>query len=174
MDYIETLGIKNVFIPWVSKDTFDDETEYKVFCRKIGDAYAMLSGKALFGYHNHAHEFEDGKDRIEKLLSDVPFLKSELDVFWATVAGLDPVAYMKKLGDRLAFVHIKEAAAADPVESAQPVVGEGAVDMHGVFAQMREKKIGWAVLEVEKYPCSEAEYLARSLENMRKLAEEKK
>lgn len=174
MDYIETLGIKNVFIPWVSKDTFDDETEYKVFCRKIGDAYAMLRGKALFGYHNHAHEFEDGKDRIEKLLSDVPFLKSELDVFWATVAGLDPVAYMKKLGDRLAFVHIKEAAAADPVESAQPVVGEGAVDMHGVFAQMREKKIGWAVLEVEKYPCSEAEYLARSLENMRKLAEEKK
>ena len=118
-------------------------------------------------------EYEGGKDWLGKYTADAG-IKAELDVFWATVAGLDPVAYMKKLGDRLAFVHIKEAAAADPVENAQPVVGEGAVDMHGVFAQMREKKIGWAVLEVEKYPCSEAEYLARSLENMRKLAEEKK
>lgn len=174
MDYIQELGIRNVFVPYVTKNTFDDETEYGVLCRKIEDAYAILRGKALFGYHNHAHEFEDGKDRVQKLLTDLPFLKSELDVFWAKVAGLDPVAYMQKLGDRLAFVHIKEAAAKDPAHTAQPVVGEGAVDMRGVFDQMKKKDIGWAVLEVEQYPCPEAEYLVRSLKNMKKLAEERK
>ena len=64
----------------------------------------------------------------------------------------------------------KEAAKEDPVHTAQPVVGEGAVDMRGVFGLMNRKKIGWAVLEVEQYPCGEAEYLRRSLENMKKLA----
>ena len=133
--------------------------------------YALLKDRVLLGSHNQAHEFEDGKDRIAKLLSDLPFLKAELDVFWATVAGLDPVAYLDGLGEKLAFVHIKEAAKEDPAHNVQPVVGEGAVDMRGVFALMNRKKINWAVLEVEQYPCGEEEYLRRSLENMKKLAE---
>ncbi len=170
-EYIRTLGIKNVFIPWVSKETFDGDTEYKALCEKIKEVYALLKDSVLLGYHNHAHEFEDGKDRIAKLLSDLPFLKAELDVFWATVAGLDPVAYLDGLGEKLAFVHIKEAAKEDPAHNVQPVVGEGAVDMRGVFALMNRKKINWAVLEVEQYPCGEEEYLRRSLENMKKLAE---
>ena len=170
MEYIDTLGIGNIFVPWVARETFDDEASYQELCQKIKDAYALLKDKALFGYHNHAHEFEGGKDRLARLLSDLPFLKAELDVFWATVAGLDPVKYLEGLGDRLAFVHIKEAAKEDPVHTAQPVVGEGAVDMRGVFGLMNRKKIGWAVLEVEQYPCGEAEYLRRSLENMKKLA----
>ena len=73
------------------------------------------------------------------------------------------------LDDQLAS-SFKEAAKEDPVHTAQPVVGEGAVDMRGVFGLMNRKKIGWAVLEVEQYPCGEAEYLRRSLENMKKLA----
>lgn len=169
MEYIRTLGIGSIFIPWVSKETFDDEAAYQELCQKIKDTYALLKDKT-FGYHNHAHEFEGGKDRLAKLLSDLPFLKAELDVFWATVAGLDPVAYLDGLGDKLAFVHIKEAAKEDPANTAQPVVGEGAVNMRGVFSLMNRKKIGWAVLEVEKYPCGEAEYLRRSLENIKKMA----
>ena len=66
----------------------------------------------------------------------------------------------------------KEAAAEHPAESAQPIVGEGAIDMRGVFSHMRERKTDWAVLEVESYPCGEAEYLCRSLENMKKLAKD--
>ncbi len=91
-------------------------------------------------------------------------------MFWATVAGLDPVAYMRGLEGRLSCVHIKEAAKEDPAHTAQPVVGEGAVNMAGVFAEMKRQGIGTAVLEVEQYPCGEAEYLRRSLENMKKLA----
>ena len=86
-----------------------------------------------------------------------------------TVAQRDPVQYMKKLGERLAMVHIKEAGK-NPREDAQPVVGEGIVDMGGVFGQMKVSGIEWAVLEVEHYPCDEEEYLRRSLENMKKLA----
>ena len=45
--------------------------------------------------------------------------------------------------------------------------------MGGVFAEMKEQGIPWAVLEVEHYPCGEEEYLAKSLKNMKKLAEQR-
>lgn len=170
MPYIDKLKIGNIFIPWVAKETFDDPEKFSAICLELSNLKEVLDKRGiLFGYHNHAHEFEDGKDRLERLLTALPWMKSELDVFWATVAGLNPVEYMKKLGDRLAFVHIKEAAKA-ALEEPQPIVGEGVVDMQGVFDEMKRGGVEWAVLEVEKYPCGEAEYLRRSLENMKKLA----
>ena len=48
------------------------------------------------------------------------------------------------------------------------MVGEGAVDMPAVFDEANRQGIEWAVLEVEKFPCGEEEYLRRSLENMKK------
>ncbi len=171
-EYIEALGIEKVFIPWIGKETYDDPAAYASVCKAIEQARAALPNDVQLGYHNHAHEFEGGRDRLAKLLRDLPFLSAELDVFWVTVAGLDAVKYMESLQDRLSFVHIKEAAAEHPAESAQPIVGEGAIDMRGVFSHMRERKTDWAVLEVESYPCGEAEYLCRSLENMKKLAKD--
>ena len=91
-------------------------------------------------------------------------------MFWATVAGKDAVAEMKRLTGTLSLVHIKEAAEKDPVHNPQPIVGEGAVDMKGVFAEAKAQGIPWAILEVEHYPCGEAEYLKKSLDNMKKLA----
>ena len=171
LPYINELGIGAVYVPWADKASFDDAARYDEMLGDLRKANGLCAERGvLFGYHNHAHEFEDGKDRLAKLLSDAPYLKSELDVFWATVAGLDPVAYMRGLEGRLSCVHIKEAAKEDPAHTAQPVVGEGAVDMAGVFAEMKRQSIGTAVLEVEQYPCGEAEYLRRSLENMKKLA----
>ncbi len=170
MPFIDELKIGSVFVPWTDRSVFDDPEKFDSFCKKLESIYAQLHEKGIvFGYHNHAHEFEGGKDRLFQLLEAEPFMKSELDVFWATVAGLNPVEYMKKLKGRLAFVHIKEAAK-DALKEAQPFVGEGVVDMKGVFDEMKAQGIGWAVLEVEQYPCGEAEYLVRSLENMKKLS----
>ena len=132
-------------------------------------AKKILDGRGVvFGYHNHAHEYEGGNDYLGKITSDAD-LKAEIDVFWVTVAGKDAVSELRRFEGRLSLVHIKEAASEDPRGSAQPVVGEGAVDMRGVFAEAKKQGIPWAILEVEKYPCAEEEYLKRSLENMKKL-----
>lgn len=168
--YVKSLGIGAVYIPCVRKEVFDDPARYDDLLVAVKQANAQYEVCGVsFGYHNHAHEFADGKDRLKQLLSDAPYLKSELDVFWATVAGLDPVAYMRQLENRLACVHIKEAASQDPVNAPQPIVGEGAVNMKGIFAEMKLQNIETAVLEVEQFPCSEEEYLRRSLENMKEL-----
>lgn len=170
LPYIDALGIRYVFIPWVSTETFSSPEQYAELLKTVKKAKALLDGRGVvFGYHNHAHEYEGGSDYIGKITKDAG-IKAELDVFWATVAGKDAVAEMKRLTGTLSLVHIKEAAEKDPVHNPQPIVGEGAVDMKGVFAEAKAQGIPWAILEVEHYPCGEAEYLKKSLDNMKKLA----
>ena len=170
LPYIDALGIKYVFIPWVGTETFSSPEKYAELLQTVKKAKALLDERGVvFGYHNHAHEYEGGNDYIGKITKDAG-IKAELDVFWATVAGKDAVAEMKRLEGALSFVHIKEAAEKDPAKNPQPIVGEGAVDMKGVFAEAKKQNIPWAVLEVEHYPCGEAEYLKKSFENMKKLA----
>ena len=170
LPFIDALGIRYVFIPWAGTEEFESPEKYAALVGNAKRAKALLDARGVeFGYHNHAHEFENGKDYVGKILADVKGLTAELDVFWAAVAGLDAAEKMRELKGKLSFVHIKEAAEENAREAAQPVVGEGAVGMAAVFDEAKRQGIGWAVLEVEKFPCGEAEYLRRSLENMKKL-----
>lgn len=170
LPYIDALGIRYVFIPWVGTEVFSDPARYAALLESVKRAKALLDARGVvFGYHNHAHEYENGQDFVGRIVKDAG-LAAELDVFWVTVAGRDAVAEMKGLAGALALVHVKEAAASDPVHAPQPVVGEGAVDMRGVFAEAAAQSVPWAVLEVEHYPCPEGEYLQKSLAAMKKLA----
>ena len=53
---------------------------------------------------------------------DNDLVKFELDVFWAKLGGWDPIETMKKLGDRITQVHLK-----DPKEGTAVIYDEGKV-----------------------------------------------
>lgn len=65
-----------------------------------------------FGYHNHNFEFRvyEGIVGYDELLrsSDPDLVKMELDCFWMTFAGKDPVEYLTKYPNRFAMLHIKD------------------------------------------------------------------
>lgn len=89
------------------------------------------------GYHNHAQELEivlDGTTALEVLaarLADEVVL--EVDVYWAAVGGLDPVALLTRLGDRVAALHVKDGpATADPLD--QVAVGHGDLPIRDIVA----------------------------------------
>ena len=170
LDIILALGIRYVFVPWAGADELASPQRYAALVDSMKRAKNLLeAGGIVFGYHNHAHEYAVGGNYVARIIKDTG-AKVEPDVFWLTVAGRDAAAELKNLRGSAALVHIKEAAHADPAVSPQPVVGEGAVDMAGVFAEAVWQGIPWAVLEVEKFPCDEVEYMQKSLVNMKKLA----
>ena len=169
LPYIDALGIRYVFIPWVGTEEFEKPEKYAALLENTAKAKALLDARGVvFGYHNHAHEYAGGRDYVGKFTADAG-IQAELDVFWAHVAGKDAVSEMKRLRGKLSLVHIKEAARENPAESPQPIIGEGAVGMAGVFAEAEAQGIPWAILEVEQYPCGEERYLAESLKNMKTL-----
>lgn len=78
----------------------------------------QLGGKKLsehgikFLIHNHYHEFQklNGKEILFHIMdnTDPNYVSFELDTFWAMRGGMDPLAVMDRLGDRLKLIHQKD------------------------------------------------------------------
>ncbi|MDR3138584.1 MAG: sugar phosphate isomerase/epimerase [Treponema sp.] len=115
-------------------------------------------------YHNHYQEFTvayKGVSVMDYFLTQVdPRLKIKLDVGWVYVGGLDPVAYMEKIKDRLGLLHVK-----DFTEMIQPrylvnadkatdfcftAVGTGRLDLEGILAKAAELGLEYAIAEQDR------------------------
>ncbi len=96
-----------------------------------------------FAYHNHNHEFRvyDGVIAYDQLLksTDPGLVKMELDCFWMTFAGKDPVEYMHKYPGRFPLLHIKGLKAGYKPTTGHfegnpfTEVGEGVIDWKRIF-----------------------------------------
>jgi sugar phosphate isomerase/epimerase len=79
---------------------------------KIGDEANKRGIK--FGYHNHSIEFAKvakTDQYYEDFLianTDPDKVLFQMDVYWTTVGGQDPVAYLKKYPTRIKLLHIKD------------------------------------------------------------------
>lgn len=64
------------------------------------------------GYHNHQFEFKifDGTLGYDELMrsTDPNLVKMEMDCFWITLAGKDPVDYFDRYPGRFALLHLKD------------------------------------------------------------------
>jgi sugar phosphate isomerase/epimerase len=103
------------------------------------------SGKATkaagiqFAYHNHDFEFEKfGDGTVFDFIatkSSADLVKLELDLYWASKAGQDPVALFDKYPGRFPLWHVKdmEAGTKNITE-----VGNGTIDFDRIFAARKK------------------------------------
>lgn len=89
-----------------------------------------------FAYHNHQSEFTkiDGVSAYDYVLGqtnkDQVFM--EVDLAWATEAGMDPVEMFKQYPGRFPLWHVKDI---DPSSKRPCPVGQGKVDFKRIFEQ---------------------------------------
>lgn len=101
-------------------------------------------------YHNHDYEFvslADGRLPYDLLLAqtDPTLVRLELDLFWITYGGGDPLAYFTRYPGRFPLVHVKDMAA-QPAPHVAPErvmadVGKGIIDWKRLFSHAREAGI---------------------------------
>jgi len=87
-------------------------------------------------YHNHTEEFEKlgstTATAYDVFLNHLhPDIKMELDLCWATKAGIDPVALFKAHPGRFPLWHVKDL---DQKREGPVPVGTGVVDFKRIFA----------------------------------------
>ena len=93
-------------------------------------------GGIQFAYHNHDFEFErfENSTVYDFLLNncDEDLVKMELDLYWITKAGFDPIKYFEKYPKRFPLWHVKDmdAQMKDFTE-----VGNGIIDFDRIFAK---------------------------------------
>ena len=138
------LGVKYCVQPWVEEPDRNIESYKKM----IGDlnevAGVMKSVGIQFGYHNHNFEFEniDGVVPYYDLFMpemDADLITMEIDLYWVTKAGQDPVEMFNKYPGRFQLFHMKDmytetAPYFDIQKEDISPVGEGLIDFKRILA----------------------------------------
>ena len=140
---LKTMGAKYCVIPGFGLGR--DLKELKAVCDyfnkvgKLGKEYGIM-----LGYHNHAHEYEvrEGKCVWEYMIENTnpEYVFFQMDVYWTTRGGKDPVAYLQQYPDRIKMLHIKDDF----------VIGEsGKIDFEAIFKQFYKNGYKDFVVEQE-------------------------
>ena len=114
-----------------------------------------------FAYHCHNFDFTvlEGKVGYDELLerTDPKFVDMEMDCFWTTMAGHDPVAYFDRFPGRFALLHIKDlkpgfAPTTGSVHGGNPFteVGNGVINWKRIFATARQGGLKHYSVEQDK------------------------
>lgn len=167
-DYV-TLGAKYVGLAWIGEEYRTDAAHWKRSGSAMEKA-AMQAAKhdLTFFYHNHDFEFKtfEGKTGFDILFecTDPALVKSELDVYWVTKGGQDPVATINKLSSRTPLLHIKDMTS-DPSKTFE-IVGDGILDFGTIMKAGDANGADWYIVEQDLCPKGELPSARRSYENI--------
>lgn len=131
------LGIETVIDPHVDRSRWQSAGDIARTAEQLNAAAAAGAKHGIrVGYHNHEFELEsriDGRSGLEVLadhLDDAVVL--EVDTYWAAVGGEDPVALLRRLGDRVRLIHVKDGPLTKD-DKEQVAVGQGTMPVHDVL-----------------------------------------
>jgi sugar phosphate isomerase/epimerase len=115
------------------RKTLDD---FKIWAERFNQFGEICKqAGSQFVYHNHDFEFKpfNGQMGYDILLkeTDPELVKFEIDIYWITKGGQDPVAYIKNNPGRFELYHVKDME--DSPEKTFTEVGQGTIDFERVF-----------------------------------------
>ena len=102
-------------------------------------------------YHNHDFEFvknEQGIVPIEYFLehTDPGTVNFEMDLFWVTKAGADPLSYFEKYPGRFKLWHVKDM----DTEGKFAPVGEGTIDFSRILKEREQSGMIYYYVEQDR------------------------
>lgn len=162
--YNQQLGNDTIVLPWLPSTPSDVAGWAALGAELAGFADTLKEHGMRFAYHNHAAEMQvfDGTTALEIMLDAAgPLVKAQLDLAWAHIGGVDPVAMLNRLSGRVISVHAKDAA----VEPGPTVggsgnamfaaVGEGVLDWDAILPAAHAAGVEWYIIEHDFPPNAE-------------------
>ena len=146
----KTIGHKWVVVASVPGRFFQSVAQLKELAQRFNAIGKRAKDAGLrYGYHNHNVEFKavEGTIPLELLLSetDPALVDFEMDAYWVTQGGGDPLALINKFPGRFRLLHAKDASAAP--ESAMRDVGAGVIDWKKIFSERKKAGIEHVFVE---------------------------
>ncbi|MCJ8164064.1 sugar phosphate isomerase/epimerase [Pontibacter sp. E15-1] len=124
-----------------------------------------------FAYHNHDFEFEtlEGQRPYDLILADTDkdLVKMELDLYWATKSGNDPVALFEKHPGRFPMWHVKDMDNTEKKFFTE--VGNGTIDFKRIFDKAQVAGLEYYFVEQDQTPGNPMDSITTSYTNLTKI-----
>jgi sugar phosphate isomerase/epimerase len=158
-------GVRYVMVAWIphkDENPFTDDDARKAAADFNTWGAAFRAAGITFTYHPHGYEFRpdpNGETPFDVLVrsTDPDLVHFELDVFWATHGGQNPVALMEKYPTRWRLMHVKDIRKGVPTGiytghapgTDDVPVGTGQVDWPAVLREAKRVGVEWYFIEDE-------------------------
>ncbi|HEV2484587.1 MAG TPA: sugar phosphate isomerase/epimerase [Terracidiphilus sp.] len=180
-DYSKELGAECIVCAMVPLTIANSADGYK----RGADQYNAWGAKAKamgmkFGFHNHNVEFKEygGTTGLEILLknTDPSLVQWQMDCYWVTQAGHDPVAMLRQYGHRVQSLHVKDRIRNAPISLDTgsgseyfTEVGLGTLDWTTILRLTGNDHVPYLFVEQDKTERPPLESLQISYDNLVKL-----
>jgi len=167
------LDVKRVYAPYLQEDERPtDLSGWTAFAARLAAIRpAVEAAGFLFGWHNHDFELVDlGRGRTPLDVIADEGIALELDLGWVHVAGLDPVATIKKYAPLIKTAHIKDRApdGENTDQDGWADVGAGVMNWSAIHAALQDAEVTHYVIEHDN-PSDHARFASASFEHMKTL-----
>lgn len=150
LDAANTLGARWITLANVAYEERLHLRDWRELAEVLNNAGAAARRRGLsLCYHNHSFELEplEGKVPLDLLLAstDPALVRLQMDVYWMTHGGRDPAAEIRRLGSRVATLHLKDmdSTPARGITS----VGRGRIDFRSVLRAAADAKVSHYFVE---------------------------
>lgn len=150
LDAANTLGARWITLANVAYEERLHLRDWRELADVLNNAGAAARRRGLsLCYHNHSFELEplEGKVPLDLLLAstDPALVRLQMDVYWMTHGGRDPAAEIRRLGSRVATLHLKDmdSTPARGITS----VGRGRIDFRSVLRAAADAKVSHYFVE---------------------------
>jgi sugar phosphate isomerase/epimerase len=153
-------GARFVMCSWIPHDgnRFNIENT-KAAVKVFNEAGAVLKREGIIlAYHAHGYEFRPYEygSLFDYMAQNAKNFSLEMDVFWITHGGEDPIALLDKYPDFVVMLHLKDmekglqgndSGSAD-VET-NVILGQGQIDIEGIVKKAYQQGVRYMFIEDE-------------------------
>ncbi len=178
----KNIGLRYMVIPYIAPNERGDLDLYKRLADQFNKAGESCKGAGLsLCYHNHAFEFEPlGSQRpIDILLErcEKNLIGFEIDIFWVSVAGIEPAGFLRSLTGRVPLIHLKDKekgtenaySEAKVRPSAFKEVGSGILNIPAILDAAAAAGVKEYFVEQDQCPGDPVDSLLQSCKYLRSL-----
>ena len=149
----KTVGHEYLVVPWLDPSQRRSIDDYRSLAEELNRFGEKVRAAGLrLGYHNHDFELGamGGSVPLDMLFdrTDPNLVVFELDLYWVTRGGADPLTYISRYPGRVHLVHVKDSAGAP--EHRQVDVGKGTIDFGKILSRREQAGIRHAFVEMDE------------------------
>lgn len=167
----KSVGQEFIVIPWLEEQYRGSADNYKKIATALNKAgeTAKKTGIKL-AYHNHDFEFVpvEGTTGFDILLkeTDPKLVFFEMDIYWVSKAGKDPLALFAKYPGRFAMWHVKDMD--NTPKKSFTEVGSGVINYKKIFNYAQKSGMKYFFVEQDMCAGAPLDSTAKSITYLKK------